>query len=62
MSRTHHHRKFRIHGERLEKPNARRISRALQAWAEAKREAEAEAEDQRKTGTRTSRPPKRRAS
>ena len=43
MSRTRHHGKFRIYGDARDKPDARRLSKALLAWLEAQRETEAQA-------------------
>ena len=63
MSRTHHHGKYRITGERRAKPDTRRLTKALQAWVEAQREREAMSEDhtrRRPTSGRTT--SKRRAS
>ncbi len=46
MSRTHHHGKYKITGDRRPKPDARRLAKALTAWLEAQREREAMAQDQ----------------
>ncbi len=60
MSRTYHHDKYRIRGDRRRKPDARRLARALMAWVEAKREADAMAENQATRPPKGPRTPKRR--
>ena len=60
MSRTYHHDKYRIRGDRRAKPDARRLARALMAWVEAKREADAMAQNQTKRSQEGPPPPRRR--
>jgi hypothetical protein len=62
MSRTRHHGKFRIYGDRKDKPDARRLSKALLAWLEAQREAEAQASHDQPKSAKTKRPKKGSAS
>ena len=61
MSRTRHHGKFRIYGERHDKPDARRLSKALLAWLEAQRETEAQASHDQPKPARAKRPKKDRS-
>lgn len=53
MSRTFHHDKYKIEGQRKAKPDTRRLARALAKWVQAQREQEAQnAEPQPPKGSR----------